>query len=189
MAFLMLLERLTPPERAVFLLHEVFDYSYAEIADILDKEEATCRQIFRRAKTCIGTARPRFTPSTEQHQRILQGFTQAIGTGDLESLVHLLSVDAILWTDSGGKARGAATRPVCGARSVARFIVGSMRFYPDPFETEITQANAEPAIILRVGGVPVVFIGMTIVDQAICELRIIGNPDKLRGLQRTSAPG
>jgi hypothetical protein len=80
--------------------------------------------------------------------------------------------------------RGAATRPVYGARSVARFIVGSMRLYPEPFEVEMGEANGEPAIILRVGGVPAVFIGMTITDQAIYELRIIGNPDKLRNLRR-----
>jgi RNA polymerase sigma-70 factor, ECF subfamily len=105
-----------------------------------------------------------------------------VRAGELETLVHMRSDDVTLWTDGGGKAAGAATRPVHGARSVARFIFGSMRFHPEPVEVEMTQANGEPAIIFRAGGVPVVFIGMTITDQAICELRIIGNPDKLRSL-------
>jgi RNA polymerase sigma-70 factor, ECF subfamily len=182
MAFLVLLERLTPPERAVYLLREVFDYSYAEIAEIIGKEEAACRQLFRRAKKFIVAERPRFTPSTEQHQRMLHSFMQAVGGGDLETLVHLLSDDVTLWVDGGGKVKGAATRPIYGAYSVAQFVLGSMRYYPKPAEIEMTRANGEPAIVFRDGGVPVAFIGMTITDQTICELRIIGNPDKLRSL-------
>ncbi|HEX2349800.1 MAG TPA: RNA polymerase sigma-70 factor [Ktedonobacterales bacterium] len=184
MAFLVLLERLTPPERAVFLLHEVFDYSFAEVAEIIGKEEATCRQIFRRAKQFIVAQRPRFTPSSEQHTQMLQRFMDAVGDGNLDALTRLLADDVTLWTDGGGKAKGAATRPVHGASSVARFIVGSMRNYPAPVEVEITHANGEPAIIFRAAGVPVVFIGMTIADQAIQALRVIGNPDKLRSLPR-----
>jgi RNA polymerase sigma-70 factor (ECF subfamily) len=182
MAFLVLLERLTPPERAVFLLREVFDYSYSEIAEIIGKEEAACRQIFRRAKQFIVAQRPRFSPSTEQHRRMLQGFLQAVGNGDMDALVRLLSDDVTMWTDGGGKIPGAATRPLHGPSSVARFIVGSMRYYPVPDSIEQTQANGEPAIIFRAGGVPVVFIGVTITDQAISELRIIANPEKLRSL-------
>jgi RNA polymerase sigma-70 factor, ECF subfamily len=184
MAFLVLLERLTPPERAVFLLHEVFDYSYAEIAEIIGKEEAACRQIFARAKKFIVAQRPRFSPSTEQHRVMLQSFMRAVGTGDLDNLMHLLADDVVLWTDGGGKAAGAATRPLFGARSVARFMVGSIRLRTEPFETEVTRANGEPAIIFRAGGVPVVFIGLTITDGVIRELRVIGNPDKLRSLPR-----
>lgn len=182
MAFLVLLERLTPPERAVFLLHEVFDYSFAEIAEIIGKEEAACRQIFRRARQFIVAQRPRFTPSAERHAQLLHSFMDAVGDGNLDALTRLLADDVTLWTDGGGKAKGAATRPLHGASSVARFILGSMRNYPRPVEVEITRANGEPAIIFRTDGAPVIFIGVTVADHAIHELRVIGNPDKLRGL-------
>lgn len=182
MAFLVLLERLTPPERAVFLLHEVFDYSFAEVAEIIGKEEAACRQIFHRARQFIVAQRPRFTPSTERHAQLLQSFMDAVGDGNLDALTRLLADDVTLWTDGGGKAKGAATRPLHGASSVARFILGSMRNYPKPVEVQFTRANGEPAIIFQAGGAPVIFIGVTIADQAIRELRVIGNPDKLRGL-------
>lgn len=182
MAFLVLLERLTPPERAVFLLREVFDYPYVEIAEIVGKEEPACRQIFTRAKKFIVAERPRFSPSTEQHQHILQQFVQAVGTGDLDGLVSLLADDVTLWTDGGGKVAGAATRAVYGARSAARFMVGSTRLLSGPYAAEITRANGEPALILRVAGAPVALISVTMSGEKIAEVRVIGNPDKLRRL-------
>src|SRR6266852_179949 len=129
MAFLVLLERLTPVERAVFLLREVFDYPYGEIAEIVGKEDAACRQVFSRAKKALAAEqRPRFTASGEQHRLIVQRFMQAVGAGNMEALIRLLADDATLWADGGGKARGAATRPLHGAGAVARFAVGSLRF-------------------------------------------------------------
>jgi RNA polymerase sigma-70 factor (ECF subfamily) len=180
MAFLVLLERLTPAERAVFLLREVFDYSYPEIAQILGKHEAACRQLLSRAKKLLVAERPRFIPSEKQHHAILQGFLQAVGSGDLESLIALLSDDVTLYADGGGKVRGAATRPLYGARAVARFILGSLRFIQGPYTTELTTINGEPAIILRVAGAPIAVIGVTIAQGKVDEIRVIGNPDKLR---------
>src|SRR5206468_6600517 len=107
LAFLTLLEQLTPLERAVFLLHEVFDYPYAEIAAIIGREEAACRQMFSRAKQHIADHRPRFKPSKEAQRQILDQFIQATVTGDLDGLMHLLAEDVTMWADGGGKARGA----------------------------------------------------------------------------------
>ena len=182
MAFLVLLERLTPVERAVFLLREVFDYPYPEIAAIVGKEEVSCRQIFSRAKKFIASQRPRFTPSSEHHEQLLQQFMEAVEEGDLDGLTELLASDVTLWTDGGGKVRGAATRSLHGQEPVARFVIASQRFIEAAFTAEITQVNGEPAIVLRVNGHPFSVVSITIAQQHIVDIRVIGNPEKLRHL-------
>src|SRR5205085_8777005 len=127
MAFLVLLEQLTPLERAVFLLREVFEYEYSEIAEIVGKEEAACRQLFSRAKKHIADHRPRFKPDPQAHRRLLDRFLSAVGLGDMDGLLRLLGDDVTMWADGGGKARGAATRPLHGAYAVARFVLASTR--------------------------------------------------------------
>lgn len=185
MAFLVLLERLTPVERAVFLLREVFDYSYPEIASMVGKEEASCRQILSRAKKFIAAQRPRFTASNERHQQLLQQFQAAVTEGDLSGLMHLLSSDVTLSTDGGGKVPGAATRRLQGAEAVARFMIAVTRRYAQALSTpELIEANGEPAILIRVDGHPFTVISMTIVQQQIVDIRAIGNPDKLKHLTR-----
>ena len=183
MAFLVLLERLTPVERAVFLLREVFDYPYPEIAEIVGKEEVSCRQILSRAKKFIAAQRPRFTPSAEHHHQLLQQFEEAVQEGDLDGLTQLLASDVTLWTDGGGKVRGAATRTLHGQEAVARFVIASQRYIQARFTTEITQVNGEPAILLRVDGHPFSVVSVTIAQQHIVEIRVIANPDKLRHLE------
>src|SRR5690242_10864642 len=118
MAFLVLLERLTPVERAVFLLREVFDYPYPEIAEIVGKEEVSCRQIFSRAKKFIASQHPRFTPSSKHHEQLLHQFLAAVEEGDLDGLTELLASDVTLQTDGGGKVRGAATHSLHGLEPV-----------------------------------------------------------------------
>src|SRR6266480_4359069 len=108
LAFLMLLEQLQPLERAVFLLREVFEYEYAEIAAFLDKSEVACRQWFSRAKKHLADRRPRFPPSPETHRQLLSGFLKAIQMGDMTTLMDMLAEDVTLWADGGGKVRGAA---------------------------------------------------------------------------------
>ena len=184
MAFLVLLERLTPVERAVFLLREVFDYSYPEIATIVGKEEVSCRQILSRAKKFIAAQRPRFTPSTEHHHQLLQQFLEAVEEGDLDGLTQLLASDVTLWTDGGGKVRGAATRSLHGPAAVARFMIAvSQRYIQARFTTQITQVNGEPAILMRGDGHLFAVVSVTIVQQHIVDIRAIGNPDKLRHLE------
>jgi RNA polymerase sigma factor (sigma-70 family) len=114
MAFLVLLESLTPVERAVFLLREVFDYEYAEIASLVGKSEANCRQISRRARQSVAATRPRFESSPQQEERLIESFLQASLSGDMEALLALLSDDVTLYSDGGGRTR-AALNPIYGA--------------------------------------------------------------------------
>src|SRR4051812_31252357 len=136
MAFLVLLEELTPPERAVFLLREVFDYEYAEIAQILEREEADCRQLYSRAKKHLAENRPRFTSSPEQHRQILERFLQAVQGGQVDALTMMLAQDAVLWADGAGRP-GAATRPIFGSNSIARFVQGTQRYLPEKYVSGI----------------------------------------------------
>src|SRR5947207_8231721 len=107
LAFLMLLEQLQPFERAVFLLREVFEYKFAEIATVLGKSEAACRRSFSRAKQHLADHRPRFPASLETHRQLLSGYFQAVQTGEMTPLMNLLSENVILWADGGGKIKQA----------------------------------------------------------------------------------
>lgn len=182
LAFLVLLEQLTPVERAVFLLREVFDYSYAEIATILEKDEGACRQIFSRAKKRIVTHRPRFKATPEHHRQLLGRFIQAVGNGQVDELVQVLAEDVTLWADGGGKARGAATKPLHGRSSVAKFVLASTRYLTGDVETEITEVNGQPAAVMRVGQRTVVVITIEVDGDYVREIRVVGNPDKLTGV-------
>lgn len=181
-AFLVLLETLSPLERAVFLLHEVFEYDYNEIAEIIGKEEAACRQLFSRAKKHIAEHRPRFKPSEQQHRQLLDEFIHAVSDGELEGLMEVLTDDVTMWADGGGKARGAATRPLHGREAVARFLLASTRLPVGAYHAEISTVNGEPAAILRdeSGTLAVLFVE----GEAghIHTIRAIANPDKLHGI-------
>src|SRR5713101_8875120 len=112
LAFLMLLEQLQPLERAVFLLREVFEYDYAEIAAFLGKSEVTCRQWFSRAKKHLGDHRPRFPTSPETQKQLLTGFLQAVNAGEMSTLMNLLAEEVTFWGDGGGKVKGADRKSV-----------------------------------------------------------------------------
>jgi len=182
MAFLVLLEQLTPFERAVFLLREVFEYEYAEIAEIVDKEEAACRQLFSRAKKHITEHRPRFKPDSEAHRRLLEQFVRASSLGEMDGLVRMLADDVTMWADGGGKARGAATRPIHGREAVARFVLSSTRLPTEEYHVEIGKVNGEPAAILRTGEKPIVVLFIEGAQGGIKAIRAIANPDKLKYL-------
>jgi RNA polymerase sigma-70 factor (ECF subfamily) len=126
MAFLILLERLTAVERAVFLLREVFEYEYSEIAAILGQNEANCLQILRRARQHVDAARPRFKASAKEQNELLQRFLEAATQGDMDGLVALLASDVVLRADGGGRAL-AVPKPVRGARNVARAILATVQ--------------------------------------------------------------
>jgi len=183
MAFLVLLETLTPLERAVFLLREVFDYDYAEIAEIIGKEEAACRQLFSRAKKHIAEHRPRFKASPEAHQQMIARFVEAAYAGEMDGLMNLLAEDVTLWTDGGGKARGAATRPVHGREAVATFLLASTRLVNEEATSlDTAEINGEPGVIVREYGKPIVAMTFEVGGGQIRAMRVVGNPDKLTRL-------
>lgn len=179
-AFLTLLEDLTPLERAVFLLREVFDYDYVEIAQIVGKEEAACRQLLSRAKKHIAEHRPRFKPSREAQRQLLNQFIQATRTGELGGLMQLLAEDVVLWVDGGGKARGAATHPLRGREAVAPFLMAAARHLGQSHQAELAEVNDEPAVILRIGSKILAVISISVDKRRISAIRAMGNPDKLK---------
>jgi RNA polymerase sigma-70 factor (ECF subfamily) len=183
LAFLTLLEDLPPVERAVFLLREVFDYEYGEIAGFLDRSEVACRQSFSRAKKHLADHRPRFPVSPEVHRQMLTGFIQAAQSGDMGVLMNMLAEDVMLWADSGGKVRGAAFHPISGREAVARFVLGTGRFAPASYHIEMATVNQAPAALIRTEDGHV-FLALTIEveGQRIARIRAIANPDKLTHL-------
>ncbi len=186
LAFLVLLEQLQPIERAVFLLREVFEYDYAEIAAFLGKSEVACRQWFSRAKKHLGDHRPRFSASPETQKQLLTGFMQAIRSGEMAPLTNLLAEDVTFWSDGGGKVKGVATYPIAGRMAVARFILETGRLFrsslPEGAHPELDEVNGQPALITRDG--ESVFAVLTIEAEAgqIRAIHFVANPEKLTHL-------
>jgi RNA polymerase sigma-70 factor (ECF subfamily) len=177
-AFLLLLERLTPVERAVFLLRESFDFSYREIAGIVGKTEENCRQIDRRARKRLEEGRRPVPADPEEHDRLLSGFLRALKDGDLEGMVSLLARDATLYSDGGGKAR-AALKPVPGGTSVARFLLGIWRQAPPDWEVRLVPVNGQPGFLNLIGGHLLSVVSFRAEEGLIREIYIVLNPDKL----------
>jgi RNA polymerase sigma-70 factor, ECF subfamily len=183
MAFLVLLERLSPVQRAVFLLHDVFGYPYGEIARLVDRSEDNCRQIAARARRHVEAGRPRFEASRRQREELASRFYAAVEQGDTEGLVGLLAEDAVMYGDGGGKAPALAA-PVAGGRRVARLLRGlarrgqavGMRFRP-------AEINGHPGLLVfdPQGRVLSVLV-LDIADDRVQAVRSVVNPDKLRHL-------
>lgn len=183
MAFLVMLERLSPLERAVLLLRDVFDFEYAEIGRIVDKSEANCRQLLVRAKKHLGAAETRFDVDRAQAERLMQRFTQAAGAGEIDGMVAVLAEDITLWADGGGKVKGAALRPIHGAEAVARFVAGVLqRFVPAERVMRAAEINGEPAYIVYASGELLAAMIFHIQHDRIHTIYAIGNPDKLRAV-------
>ena len=183
-AFLTMLERLQPLERAVFLLREVFDYDYPEIAGFVDRKQAACRQIFSRARKRLAEERQKASPAPEDGRRLLQAYLEAVRAGDGERLMDILAEDITLIADGGGKVAGAALYPVVGREEVARFSLGaSRRFLPPTYDIEFTEINHQPAAIARAQGRAIVVMTVEVEDGRVQTARFLANPDKLRHLQ------
>jgi RNA polymerase sigma-70 factor, ECF subfamily len=184
MAFLVLLERLTPVERAVFLLHEVFNYKHTEIAEILDQSEANCRQVLRRARQHVGVVGRRFKASTQDTSDLFDRFLQATRTGDMDGLVALLARDVVLHSDGGGKAV-AVPRPIKGADKVARGILRSMeKTVPREVVGHVAQINGKRAVIGYLHGKPFSVVSLNVSKGRVKDVFVVTNPDKLAHLPR-----
>lgn len=179
LAFLVLLEQLQPFERAVFLLREVFEYEFAEIAAMLEKSEAACRRSFSRAKLHLREHRPRFSASPQAHRQLLNGFLQAVNGGDMTALMDMLAEDVTFWADGGGKVKGAATRQLAGRDTVVRFILGTKRLWPEDAHVELEEVNGQAALIIRAHGQVFSVLTMDVEQERIQAIRIIANPEKL----------
>jgi RNA polymerase sigma-70 factor (ECF subfamily) len=157
MAFLVVLQRLTPAERAVLLLHDVFDFGHAEIARLIDKSEAACRKLLERARDNVGAEKRLFGAPREMHEHLLGAFVQAASAGDIGAMVSLLADDAVLITDGGAAGRrGRGLRnlqkPLRGADQIAAFVVAATR--GSAAEVEVHELNGQPALVLYDAGVP-----------------------------------
>ena len=187
MAFLVMLEQLSPTERAIFLLRQVFDYDYAEIAPIVGKSEANCRQILRRARERIHLNQPRFEVSLEQQNMLVSQFVQACINGDMAGLMNTLAEDITMWNDGGGIVN-AARNPIYTAEKVSRFLISVTQKLPANYVSQFAIINNQPGFIIYVDDHPVstivLEIGRRTPDSAarIQNLRIVANPEKLRNL-------
>lgn len=181
MAALVALERLNPVERAVLLLRDTFDMDYAEIADIVDKSPANCRQIARRAREkAADTNRPaRSDPDTETE--ILRRYFEAVSAGDVEAMAEIFAEDVVLWSDGGGKAR-AARHPLYGDVRVARHLIGVAPQAPEGTEVRIVRVNGAPGIMGLLDGRALAVILFEIEDGLVTGIRAVLNPEKLAHL-------
>jgi RNA polymerase sigma-70 factor (ECF subfamily) len=183
LAFLVLLERLTPEERAVLVLREAFGYDYEEIGTVLDKRPDACRQLLSRARKHVEAERPRFDPDPVQRDTLAARFVDAARGGDLEELVALLAPDAVLVGDGGGKAR-AISRPLVGGPAVAQALTnfareGAMR----GVTVELVRVNGQPGLrTIAPDGSLVNVVGIDVADSRVVRLHSILNPDKLAHL-------
>jgi RNA polymerase sigma-70 factor, ECF subfamily len=181
MAFLVVLERLAPLERAAFLLHEVFDCGYPEIAGILGKTESACRQIVHRASVRVHAARPRFKVSNDSRTRLLEKFMAALRAADQAALLALFAEDATYTSDGGGKVK-AARKVIEGATHIARFLSGVWRRYLTDLTHRLVNINGELGLLMCVKGIPFSVISIETDGSRILAAYTVLNPDKLKNI-------
>ena len=188
-AMLTVLETLGPAERAVFVLREVFDVPYDEIADAVGKTPAAVRQIAHRAKDHVAARRPRVRVVRSEHEEVVDRLVLALNTGDLQGLMDILAPDVVSVADSGGKVRGAARRPVVGADRLARYLVGGMAKAGGAVTAVRTRVNGQAAVRMELNGQLVGIASVTIEHGQVTKVYSIANPDKLSRLDLENALG
>ncbi|MEV0767159.1 RNA polymerase sigma-70 factor [Nocardia salmonicida] len=182
MAMLLVLETLGPTERAVFVLSEVFGHSHREIADMIDKSDTAVRQIAHRARAHVAARRRRFRPDSDTSRAVIGRFLLAAHTGDVGALLAVLAPDVVEISDGGGRV-SAARRPIIGAESVARFMIGLAQNSMAGATVEFGSFNAQPAVLVRStnGDLDTVLV-VEMVDDLIAGLYAVRNPDKLQAV-------
>jgi RNA polymerase sigma-70 factor, ECF subfamily len=188
LGFLVLLESLTPVERAVFLLHDVFEYDFAEISRIVGKSEENCRQISVRARRRIQEGKPRFEASRVQKEELARRFFEAARDGDLDGLISMLAGDAVAYGDGGGKAP-AIPRPIHGRANVAHLLMGARAGGErrGVVGMRLVEINGQPgAVFLDRDEQPLVAVALDIVDGQVQTIRAVANPEKLRHLRHSA---
>ena len=183
MAMLLVLETLTPTERAVFVLREVFALEYDEIAETVDKTQAAVRQIAHRARNHVAARRPRGAVSATESRGAVEAFQHAIETGDLQSLLDLLAPDVVLLGDGGG-VRQAVPHPVVGAEKVVRLLSLGLPNLTGDVSVEPVEINGSPALIVRINGEIDDVVAMRIDNGLITGLYIVRNPEKLSRVEQ-----
>ena len=184
MAFLVLLESLSPPERAVFLLREVFGYGYPEIAEVTGKTEAACRQIFARARRRIDEGRPRFETSRAEGEELTSLFLAAAHGGDMSSLFDRLAPDVLFYGDNGGVFEGTFVSPMAGRDRVAEVVrVQLARTMELGASLTAAWVNRQPGLVVKdADGGLIAVIAFDVLDGQVQAIRAVANPDKLRHL-------
>lgn len=180
-AFLAVLERLAPEERSAFLLREVFEFDYTEVAQMLGKSQAACRQMVHRAKERVKEGRSRFQVSRQAHIRLLEKFIAAVGTGDREQLEVLLAEDATFTSDGGGKVI-AALKVLQGAERIARLYYALARRFGDRATLRVAEVNGEPGLLRYLDGRLDSVLSLVTDGMRILDVYSMRNPDKLKGL-------
>ncbi|WP_395244149.1 RNA polymerase sigma-70 factor [Agromyces sp. MMS24-K17] len=188
-AMLTVLETLGPAERAVFVLREVFDVPYDEIAEAVGKTPAAVRQIAHRARSHVDARRPRVgaAVSSSEHARAVEQLVVAVNTGDLQGLMDVLAPDVVSVADGGGKVRGAARRPIIGAERMARYLVGGLAKLDRPYLASIAWVNGQPALRMEVDGEVAGIVSVEVEGGRITRIYSIANPDKLGWLDEEAA--
>ena len=200
MAMLVVLETLSPLERAVFVLREAFGMPHSEIADVLGRKEEAVRQLARRAREHVRERRSRFEADQSEQRRVTERFLEATSTGDLEGLMAILSPGVTLVADGGGKAL-APRRPVHGAEKVARFLLAvateerTARFLESvgaepsgELRVHLAQVNGEPGVVLTTGDEPISALVLEVSDSMVRTVRLVANPEKLAGVRAVGTP-
>jgi RNA polymerase sigma-70 factor (ECF subfamily) len=187
---LVLLEKLTPKERAIFILRETFAYDYKELAEIFDKTEDSCRQLFKRAKDSLGSDTKRFEVDLKVHEKILANFIEATKSGNIDRLIKMLKEDIVLFADGGGNSipvngqrLTAALKPIYGKDAVIRFllsIIAKVQEHIPGFHTEIILTNGMPSSISYSGNIPISLTSFEYDDGKIRNIYVQSNPEKLR---------
>jgi RNA polymerase sigma-70 factor (ECF subfamily) len=187
LAFLVLLEKLSPEERAVFLLKDIFEYEHAEVAEMLDMSIENSRQLLHRAKARLTADRPRLTGTESSRRAVAERFARAFSSGNGAELTAILTHDVGMWSDGGGKA-SAARRPLLGREEVLNFLLGLYRTAQNAgvrdVSLKIEDVNSEPALVLRIGGRLESIFVFSIENDQVSAIRVVRNPDKLARIDR-----